>query len=171
MERIILLGCGGAGKSTMARAMGEKTGLPVVHLDQIFWRENWQSISKEEFDRLLQLELEKPRWIIDGDYGRTLPHRLKYCDTAIFLDYPRWQCVLGVVKRIVTTYGRSRPDMAPGCRERLDWEFLTWVWNWRKNKRQNLLDALAEAEGVRVIILKNRRQGRKFLAQLDIPLA
>jgi len=171
MERVILLGCGGAGKSTMARAMGEKTGLPVVHLDQIFWRENWQSISKEEFDRLLQLELEKPRWIIDGDYGRTLPHRLKYCDTAIFLDYPRWQCVLGVIKRIITTYGHSRPDMAPGCKERLDWEFLTWVWNWRKNKRQKLLDALNEAECVRVIILKNRRQGRKFLEQLDIPSA
>ena len=171
MERIILIGCGGAGKSTMARALGEKTGLPVVHLDQIFWRDNWQSIPKEEFDRLLRLELEKPRWIIDGDYGRTLPLRLQYCDTVIFLDYPRLECLLGVIKRILTSYGRSRPDMAPGCRERLDWEFLTWVWNWRKNKRQNILDALANAKGVRIIILKNRKEGRKFLEEKTIPSA
>lgn len=171
MERIILIGCGGAGKSTMARALGEKTGLPVVHLDQIFWRENWQSIPKEEFDRLLRLELEKPRWIIDGDYGRTLPLRLQHCDTVIFLDYPRRECLLGVIKRILTSYGRSRPDMAPGCRERLDWEFLTWVWNWRKNKRQNILDALANTEGVRIIVLKNRKEGRKFLENLLIPSA
>lgn len=171
MERVILIGCGGAGKSTMARALGEKTGLPVVHLDQIFWRENWQSIPKEEFDRLLQIELEKPRWIIDGDYGRTLPLRLQYCDTVVFLDYPRLECLLGVIKRILTSYGRSRPDMAPGCRERLDWEFLTWVWNWRKNKRQNILDALANAKGVRIIILKNRKEGRKFLEENTIPSA
>lgn len=171
MERVILIGCGGAGKSTMARAMGEKTVLPVVHLDQIFWRENWQSISKDEFDSLLQVELEKPRWIMDGDYGRTLPHRLKYCDTVIFLDYPRLQCLMGVVKRVLTTYGRTRPDMGEGCKERLDLEFLTWVWNWRKNKRQNILDALAAAEGVRIIILKNRKEGRKFLKQISIPSA
>ena len=171
MERIILVGCGGAGKSTLARAMGERTGIPVVHLDQIFWRENWQSIPREEFDQLLQVELEKPRWIIDGDYGRTLPLRLKYCDTAIFLDYPRWQCVLGVLKRILTSHGRTRPDMAQGCKERFDWEFLTWVWNWRKNKRQGILDAFAQAEGVRIIILKSRREGRKFLKNLSIPSA
>ena len=171
MERIILVGCGGAGKSTLARAMGERTGLPVVHLDQIFWRENWQSIPREEFDQLLQVEVEKPRWIIDGDYGRTLPLRLKSCDTAIFLDYPRWQCVLGVLKRILTSHGRTRPDMAQGCKERFDWEFLTWVWNWRKNKRQGILEAFAQAEGVRIIILKSRREGRKFLKNLSIPSA
>ena len=171
MERIILVGCGGAGKSTLARAMGERTCLPVVHLDQIFWRENWQSIPREEFDQLLQVELEKPRWIIDGDYGRTLPLRLKYCDTAIFLDYPRWQCVAGVLKRIISSHGRTRPDMAQGCKERFDWEFLTWVWNWRKNKRQGILEAFAQAEGVRIIILKSRREGRKFLKNLSIPSA
>lgn len=171
MERVIMIGCGGAGKSTMARALGEKTGLPVVHLDQIFWRENWQSISRDTFDRLLQVELEKPRWIIDGDYGRTLAHRLQYCDTVVFLDYPRWQCILGVLKRVLTTYGRTRPDMAPGCKERFDWTFLTWVWNWRKNKRQNVMDILAAAEGVRVIVLKSRKEGKKFLEDIQIPLA
>jgi adenylate kinase family enzyme len=108
---------------------------------------------------------------MDGDYGRTLPLRLEYCDTVVFLDYPRWQCVLGVLKRVLTNHGRTRPDMAPGCRERFDWTFLTWVWNWRKNKRQNLVDALAAAEGVRVIVLKNRKEGRKFLEHIQIPRA
>lgn len=88
MERIIILGCGGSGKSTLAREWGKKTGLPVVHLDKIWWRDNWQHISREEFDRLVLEELSKPRWIIDGNYNRTIPQRLTRCDTVVYLDFP-----------------------------------------------------------------------------------
>lgn len=162
MERIIILGCGGAGKSTLARQMGEVTGIPVVHLDRLWWRENWQHISPEAFDRLVAIEAAKPRWIIDGNYNRTISNRLEKCDTAIYLDFPRWLCLLGIAKRILTSYGRVRPDMGPGCPEQFDWEFLQWVWNFNKNFRAELYDLLNHAENIQVIVLKNRSQVRKF---------
>ena len=166
MERILLVGCGGAGKSTMAVALGQILNLPVVHLDKIFWRENWQHISRSEFDELLAAELKKPQWIIDGNYDRTLGVRLSYCDMVIFLDYPRWQCLLGVAKRVLTTHGRVRPDMGAGCPERFDWEFIKWVWNFNRDERGKICKKIAQIENVQVVVLKNRKQGRNFLRRI-----
>ena len=166
MERILIIGCGGAGKSTLARILGEKLNLPVVHLDQLFWKPGWVEESREEFDRKLVLELEKPRWIIDGNFDRTMPQRLKKCDTIIYLDFSRFTCLRGVMKRILTTYGRVRPDMGDGCPERFDLEFLQWVWNYNKNKRQRNYELLDQATHAQKIILKNRRAAKKFLNSL-----
>ena len=85
----------------------------------------------------------------------------------IYLDFSRFSCLLGVVKRILTTYGSVRPDMGAGCPERLDWEFLRWVWNFNKNKREKNHRLLKEAEGTAVIILKNRRDVKKFLQSIE----
>lgn len=167
MERILIVGNSGAGKSTMARALSEKTGLPVVHLDRLFWRENWQHIAREEFDALLRQELEKHQWIIDGNYDRTVSMRLAYCDTVIYLDYPRWQCLLGVVKRVITSYGKVRPDMADGCPERFDWEFMKYVWNYNRDNRDKLFHKLDNLENGKVILLKNRKEGKAFLRNLN----
>lgn len=163
MERVMIIGCSGAGKSTLARVLGVKTRIPVVHLDKIWWREGWENISREEFDRLLLAELEQPRWIIDGNYNRTIPQRLSRCDTVIWLDFPRWLCLFGIFRRILTTYGQVRPDMGTGCPERFDWEFLQWVWNFNKTQRPELYNLLNQVENVNVIVLKNRRQVRKFV--------
>ena len=168
MEKVLIIGCSGAGKSTLARVMAEKTGLPLIHLDKLFWRENWQHISRDEFDALLQQELEKEQWILDGNYDRTLNVRLRYCDTVLYLDYPRWQCLLGVIKRVATTYGKVRPDMSDGCPERFDWEFMKWVWNYNKEHRAELYRVLGETENVQVVVLKNRKAGKAFLR--DLPL-
>ena len=167
MERILIVGNSGAGKSTMARALSEKTGLPVVHLDRLFWRENWQHIAREEFDALLQQELEKSQWIIDGNYDRTVSTRLAYCDTVIYLDYPRWQCLLGVVKRVISSYGKVRPDMGDGCPERFDWEFMKYVWNYNRENREKLYRKLNTLDRVNVIVFKNRKEGNLFLRNLN----
>ena len=167
MERIIIIGCGGSGKSTLARQLGEKLNLPVIHLDQIWWAPgNWQHLEREEFDRRLMQELEKPRWIMDGNYNRTMPRRLERCDAVIYLDFSRLACLLGVAKRILTTCGTVRPDMGEGCPERIDLEFLKWVWNFNKNKRESYYKLLNEAENVETIVLKNRRAVKKFLKSL-----
>ena len=166
MERILIIGCGGAGKSTLARQLGEKTGIPVVHLDKLFWRPNWVHITREEFDWAIREEMKKDRWILDGNYDRTLPERLKQCDTVIYLDFSRVLCLIGVLKRIVTSYGKVRPDMAEGCRERIDWEFLKWVWNFNKNHRESNYRILKEARDKRIVVLKNRRAVKRFLQQL-----
>ena len=167
MERILIIGCGGAGKSTLARQLGEKLKLPVVHLDSIFWLPNWVERNRDEFDELVRQELMKQTWIMDGNFNRTLPERVKYCDTIIYLDFSRMACLLGVLKRIITTYGTVRPDMGEGCPERFDLEFLKWVWNFNKNKRESYYRLLNETEGVNTIVLKNRRMVKRFLKELE----
>ena len=167
MERILIIGCGGAGKSTLARQLGEKLGIPVVHLDKLFWKPGWVESSKEEIDAKILEEMRKPQWIMDGNYNRTLPQRVKYCDTIIYLDFSRFACLMGVAKRILTTYGTVRPDMGEGCPERFDLEFLKWVWNYNRNKRESNYRLLNEAEGVETIVLKNRRAVKWFLKSLD----
>jgi len=166
MERVIIIGCGGAGKSTLARQLGEKTGLPVVHLDQLFWKPGWQESTKEEIDEKIRVEMENPQWIMDGNYNRTMSQRMKRCDTVIYLDFSTIACVFGVLKRIVTTYGTVRPDMADGCPERFDWEFLQWVIRYNKKHRERNYRLLEAAEGKKSIILRNRREVRKFLDSL-----
>lgn len=163
MERIIIIGCGGAGKSTLARQLGEKTGLPVVHLDKLFWKPGWVEMERDAFDALLRRELAKDKWIMDGNFNRTMPERIARCDTIIYLDFNRVTCLLGVMKRILMTYGTVRPDMGEGCPERIDFEFLKWVWNFNKNKREKYYKLLNETEGVQTIVLKNRKMVRKFL--------
>ena len=166
MERIMIIGCGGSGKSTLARQLGEKTGLPVVHLDKLFWHPGWVESTKEEIDEKIMQAISKPCWIIDGNFNRTMPRRLERCDTVIYLDFSTFACLMGVVKRILTTYGKVRPDMGEGCPERVDLDFLKWVWNFNRNKRQRYYDMLSKAEGKTICILKNRRQVKRFLEEL-----
>ena len=166
MERIVIIGCGGAGKSTLARQLGEKLDIPVVHLDKLFWKPGWVQVTQEEFDILHTQELAKEKWIMDGNFNRTMPQRIARCDTVIYLDFSRFACLLGVLKRVLTTYGTVRPDMGEGCPERIDFEFLKWVWNYNKDKRERNYRLLNEAEHAETIVLTNRRAVRKFLAQL-----
>ena len=167
MERIIIIGCGGAGKSTLARQLGEKLNLPVVHLDQIWWAPgNWKHTSREKFDELLRKELEKPQWILDGNFNRTLEARLEKCDTVIYLDLPRWVCLRSWLGRVIKNWGTARPDMAPGCCEWFDPEMAKWIWNFNKQNHQRYLELLNKAEGKQIFILRNRREVEEFKKSL-----
>lgn len=167
MERIMIIGCGGAGKSTLARKLGEKTGLPVVHLDQIWWEPgNWQHLEKPEFDERLMAELEKPRWILDGNFNRTIEIRLDVCDTVIYLDYPRLICLKNWVGRVIRNWGKARPDMTEGCAEWFDPEMAKWIWEFNRTKRPRYYELLNQAQDKKVVILKSRRQAQKFLDSL-----
>ena len=166
MERIIIIGCGGAGKSTLARQLGERLNIPVVHLDKLFWKPGWGEMPEDEFDELHRQELAKEKWIMDGNFNRTMQERMARCDTIIYLDFSRFACLMGVVKRVLTTYGKCRPDMGEGCPERIDFEFLKWVWNYNRDKRERNYRLLNEAQHAETIVLKNRRAVKKFLSQL-----
>ena len=167
MKRVMIIGCGGAGKTTLSRQLAEKTGLPLVHLDQIFWSPgNWNHLEKEEFDEILIREMEKDSWILDGNYNRTMPMRLDRCDTVIYLDYSRFTCIWGWLRRVIKHHGKARPDMAPGCGEWLDPEFFKWLWNFNKKYRKSYHEMLSGLGGKKVYIFKNRRQTREFLNKL-----
>ena len=166
MERIMIIGCGGSGKSTLARQLGEITGLPVVHLDKLFWTPGWVSLSREEFDKVHREEIAQEKWIMDGNFDRTIPERLARCDTVIYLDFSRFACLMGVAKRILTNYGTVREDMGEGCPERFDLEFLKWVWNFNRNKQARNYELLAQAKHVKAVVLKNRKEVKVFLEQV-----
>ena len=167
MERIMIIGCGGAGKSTLARQLGEKTGLPVVHLDQIWWEPgHWQHMSREEFDARLMAELEKPRWILDGNFNRTLEARLQKCDTVIYLDLPRIVCMKSWIGRVIRNWGTARPDTAEGCCEWFDPEMAKWIWKFNKQNRKRYLQLLNGLEGKQIFIFRSRQKVNRFLEKL-----
>ena len=168
MERLLIIGCGGAGKSTLARQLGEKLNLPVVHLDQIWWTPgNWQHMKREEFDNRVKEEMAKPQWIMDGNYNRTLPMRLEKCDTVIYLDFSRFACLRSWVGRVLKNWGHAREDMAEGCAEWFDPEMAKWIWNYNKNNRERNYQLLKEATHAKTIVLKNRRMVKQFLKSME----
>lgn len=167
MKKIVIVGCGGAGKSTLARELGQRLQLPVVHLDSVFWKPGWVMISKdEERSRLAEL-LTEPAWIVDGNYNATMPVRFAAADTIIFLDFPVWVCLWRVLKRWLMYRGRSRPDMSPGCPEKLNWQFLGWICLYRPVYRPKVLSRITTyAENRRVFIFRHPRQVADFLRTL-----
>lgn len=166
MERVIIIGCGGSGKSTLSRILSEKTDLPIVHLDKLFWKEGWINIPREEFNILLMKELQKDKWIIDGNYDRTLEARIKRCDTIIYLDYPRRTSLFGVIKRVISSYGKVRPDMADGCPERFDLEFIKWIWNFNKEHREKFYKIIEKQKDKEIYIFSNRKECNEFIKTL-----
>ena len=169
MQRILLIGSAGAGKTTFANQLAQKLNLPLVHLDKLYWCGEWEHLSRDEFDEVLQKELEKPEWIIDGNFNRTIAHRLQYCDTVFFFDYPTVTCLAGITQRTLTNLGKTRSDMGGHCVEYFDAQKIALYRNvltFRKQHRKNYYALLDHADPVNVIILKNRRQAKAFLAKL-----
>ena len=165
----MVIGGNGCGKTTFSRQLAEKLKLPLVHLDKLYWTEDWKPVADEVFDRLLLLEVMKPKWIIDGNISRTIPFRLKYCDTVIYMDFSPIRCVWGSFKRVVTNYGKSRPDVGGYGTEKLDRKKLSFIkstWYFNKNNRKKYYDMLDNCGNVRVIVLHSRRQVTDFLNSL-----
>ena len=163
MKRVIVIGSGGSGKSTFSRQLGEITGLPVVHLDKLHWHPNWTPTPPDEWLKIVRRETEKLEWIMDGNFGGTRAMRMQAADTIIMLDLPRWLCMYRILKRPIVYRNGSRPDMGEGCHERFDWEFILWVWNYRKDSRKRAFKELETQSGKNIVILKTRREVAEFL--------
>jgi adenylate kinase family enzyme len=168
MRRVLVIGSGGAGKTTFAKALAERTGLPLIHLDTLFWSAGWTPTPNEAWDRTIEQLLARETWIMDGNYGRTLPTRLAACDTVIFLDMPRLLSLWRVLQRSVRYRGRSRPDLPAGCPEQITREFVWWIWTYKARRRPGILKQLATLPAdTRAIVLRSSREAREFLDRLE----
>lgn len=166
MQRILIIGNAGSGKTTFAKGLAEKLKLPLIHLDRLYWRGDWEHLSRDEFDEVLQAELDKPQWIIDGNFNRTIPHRLQYCDIVFFFDLPTITCLAGITKRLLATYGKSREDMGGNCVESFDAQKLALYRNvitFNKQHRKDYYELLSRVQHAKVIVFKSRRQADTFL--------
>lgn len=169
MEKVLIIGNSGAGKTTFAKALANETKLPLVHLDKIYWCGVWEHRTREEFDVLLQEELEKERWIIDGNFDRTLPQRLRFCDTVFWLDLPIISCLWGATKRVFESFGKSRDDMGGCCVERFDrhkFALYKSIIAFNRKNRKRYKQLLCECKDVNIIVFKSRRQVTRYLNNL-----
>jgi adenylate kinase family enzyme len=168
MKRIMIVGQPGSGKSTLARALGARTGLSVIHVDQIHWQSGWVERSKAEKTRLCREAEQRSHWIFEGGHSATWSSRVARADMLILIDRPVALRLWRVVLRAFVGLGRTRPDMAEGCPERLSSlpEFLGYIWSTRnsgKDKMQRL--AAAAPSGCKVVLLRSDRQVESFLAE------
>ncbi|RSD29335.1 DNA topology modulation protein [Mesobacillus subterraneus] len=138
MEKVIIIGSGGAGKSTLAVKLGEVLGIKVYHLDALYWKPGWEMTPKDEWKLIVSGILKKDSWIMDGNFGSTLEMRAEAADTIIFLDYSTLRCLYGIFKRRIMYHGKTRPDMNEGCPEKLDWEFIKWVATYKRKKAPDI---------------------------------
>jgi adenylate kinase family enzyme len=167
------MGSPGSGKSTFARKLSAITSIPVVSIDALFWKPGWTPSEDAEFDDHVTEAAQAPRWIMDGNYisyGGML--RRDLADTAIWFDLPRATCMIGVMTRITTRYGQVRPEMAPGCPERFDAEFLHYVWTFRRAQCPQLANFF---EGLRpdqtLMRFDRRTEANRYLRDLSASAA
>ena len=158
MKRIIVIGCPGSGKSTVSRGLHNKTGIPLYHLDMMYWNADKTTVEKSVFLERLTSVLEKDEWIIDGNYGSTMELRMAACDTVIFLDYPLEVCLDGIKKR----QGKPRSDI-PWCDTEEDAEFIKFIKNYNEQQKPQVLELLEKCSDKNIIILKSREQADAFL--------
>ncbi len=160
MNKVLVLGCSGSGKSTFSIKLHEKTGLPLYHLDNIWWKADKTHVTRDEFDEKLDMLVRSDSWIIDGDYSRTYEKRVAACDTIFFLDYGEAVCMAGIVGRV----GQKRPDM-PWTEEELDPELVELVRNYEKENRPRLMELFAKYSDKKVISFKSREEAEKWIIE------
>ncbi len=161
MKKIIVIGCPGSGKSTVSRALHNKTGIPMYHLDMMYWNADKTTVEKSVFLERLSAILENDEWIIDGNYGSTMELRMAACDTVIFLDYPLDVCLDGIKER----RGKPRSDM-PWIETEEDAEFIEFIKNYNEQQKPKVLQLLKKYSHKNIIIFESREKADEFLSRL-----
>ena len=165
MRKVLVIGPGGAGKSTLATELGELLNIEVLHLDKFYWQPGWIETPKDEWLETVEELVRRDSWVMDGNYSGTLDVRYKACDTIIFMDMPRTICLWRVLKRAIRYRQNRRPDMAEGCPERLTFEFILWIWNYPRRTRPKIVRMLESHSEKKIVWLRSQSDVERFLAR------
>lgn len=163
-NKISIVGGSGSGKSTLCNILSKELNLPAIHLDAINFNANWVEIDKEERDKIISTKASEDKWIIDGNYNKTLKERFDIADLIIWLDYSTFMHLKGVFKRYFQTRDNERPEI-PGCKERMDFTFLKYVVTYNKKKRPIIADYLRDIPKDKVLIFKKQKDLNKWLKE------
>lgn len=161
-NKIAIVGAPGTGKTTLSNILSKLYNIEATHIDGIHHMENWVQRDKDERDRMILDVVSKDKWIIDGTYKATLKPRFEAADLIIWLDYSSFAQIKGVMTRFLKNKGKEKPEI-PGCKEKMDKEFFTYVLRYNKDKRKNIVNNLEGIDKSKVIVFKNRRQLNKWL--------
>ena len=164
MRKVLVIGSGGSGKTTLARRLAARLNIELIHLDSLYWKPGWVETPKSEWLKIVEEIVNRDTWIMDGNYSGTLDLRIRACDTVIFLDIPRLVCLWRVGKRLLLNWNKTRPDMAEECREKFNPGFMLWIWGYRKRTRPKVLALLSESTSKRILVLRSQRDIKEFLA-------
>jgi adenylate kinase family enzyme len=177
-NRILVIGSGASGKTTFSLRLSEQTGLPLHHLDALYWSTGWQSSERNAWRAKVNELVRAERWIIDGSYGDSLDIRMPRADLVVFFDLPRYRCLWNLVKRrfkYAAWTGRQRPGMPAGCPERIYGSFVKWVWQYPSKSKPDVLAALEQYKtpGARIFILRSYREMEALIRNfaVNIPVS
>ena len=161
-NRISIVGGSGSGKSTLCNILSKELNLPAIHLDGINFNPNWVEIDKAKRDKIISSKALKDKWIIDGNYNKTLRQRFERSDLIIWLDYSTFMQLKGIFKRLFKTRNKERPEI-PGCKERLNFDFLKYVVTYNKKKRHIIEDYLKDIPRDKVLVFKKQKDLNNWL--------
>ena len=168
MQRILVTGCCGAGKSTFSKKLQSILKLELIHLDQYYHKPNWEEPEKAEWEKIVHTLVQKSSWIMDGNFSGTMDVRIKSADTIIYLDYSTLKCFWRVIIRIFKDHGLVRSDMANGCKEQFNLEFLHFVLTFNSKNRKRFIQKLnLIKDEKKVLVFKTDKQADKFLDQIS----
>lgn len=172
IKRIAIIGNAGSGKSTLAQKLHSITKLPVYHLDQYFFKPNWERPVREEYKIVHDSLCDKEEWIIEGVNLKLLDYRAAQADLIIFLDVPRYICLWRTFKRTIVYYGKERPESADGCKEQFNSAYLKlikYIWNFEKEYRFIITDIFDKYKNEKpTYILKSHKEADSFLSNLTL---
>ncbi len=171
MKRIMVIGVSsGVGKSTFARKLGRALKINVYHLDAFYWQPNWVEAALEDFSKAQQIIVKQDQWIIEGNYSNTFEIRTEHADTIIYLELPLYVCLFRVLKRWLMNIGKTRIDMGEGCKEKLDWDFIKFIYTTyypRKKKMHERFQSFQTSDSQKEIIsLKNKEEIHSFIVKM-----
>ena len=163
-NRISIVGGSGSGKSTLCNILSKELNLPAIHLDAINFNSDWVEIDKTERDKIISARSSEDKWVIYGNYNKTLKERFEKADLIIWLDYSTFTQLKGIFKRFFKTHNKERPEI-PGCKERLNFTFIKYVATYNKKKRHIIVDTLENVSKDKVLIFKKQKDLNKWLKE------